>query len=100
MTDSMSLSIFTMVVGHKPIIAFGCKKHSEAETICADERVRARLGSLRSEGKPLLDDFVTPHVRLARPDERALYYEQSAARSSDSSMLMVYLVRLDDPSPA
>jgi hypothetical protein len=44
-TNSMSLSIFTMMVDHKPIIAFGCKKHSEAEAICADERVRAKLGS-------------------------------------------------------
>jgi len=94
MTDSMSLSIFTMVFDHKPVIAFGCKKHS----VCADERVRAKLSSLRSGGKLLLDDFATPHVRLARPDERALYYEQSASRSNDSGMSMVYLVDLDGPS--
>jgi hypothetical protein len=100
MTDSMSLSIFTIVMDHKPVIAFGCKKHSEAEAVCADERVRAKLSSLRSGGKPLLDDFATPHVRLARPDERALYYEQSASRSNDSGMSMVYLVDLDGPSAA
>jgi hypothetical protein len=100
MTDSMSLSIFTIVVDQKPGIALGCKKHSEAEAICADERIRAKLSSLRSGGKPLLDDFATPLVRLARPDERAVYYEQSASRSNDSGMLMVYLVDLEGPSPA
>jgi hypothetical protein len=68
-TGSMSLSIFTVVVDHKPVIALGCKKHSEAEAICADERIRAKLSSMRSGGKPLLDDFATPLVRLARPDE-------------------------------
>jgi len=91
----MSLSIFTMVVDHKPVIAFGCKKHSEAEAICADQRVRAKLSSLRSGGKPLLNDFIDPFVRLARPNERALYYEQAASRLNGSSMSMVYLVDLD-----
>jgi hypothetical protein len=99
MADSMSLSIFTMVVDHKPVIAFGCKEHSEAEAICADERIRAKLSAMSSGGKPLLDDFATWLVRLARPDERAAYYEQSASRSHDSGMLLVYLVDLD-PSPA
>jgi hypothetical protein len=95
MTGGMSLSIFTIVVDQQPVVAFGCKKHSEAEAICADERIRAKLSSMRSGGKPLLDDFATPLVRLARSDERAVYYEQSASRLNDSGMLMVYLVDLD-----
>jgi hypothetical protein len=45
--DNMSLTIFTIVVDHNPVIAFGCKKHSEAEAICADERIRAKLSSMR-----------------------------------------------------
>lgn len=96
----MSLSIFTIVVDYKPVVAFACKRHSEAEAICADERIRAKLSSMHSEGKPLVDDFAVLRVRLARPGERALYYERSSLRSNDSSTLMVYLVDLDDPSPA
>ena len=66
----------------------------------ADERIRAKLSSMHSEGKPLVDDFAVLRVRLARPGERALYYERSSLRANDSSTLMVYLVDLDDPSPA
>jgi hypothetical protein len=99
MNTDMSLSIFTIVVDQQPIVAFGCKKHSDAEAICADERIRAKLGTMRSGGKPLLDDFANLLVRMARPDERALYYEQAASRSNEGSMLMVYLVDLDDPPP-
>src|SRR5882724_43442 len=95
MTGGMSLSISTIAVDQQPVVAFGCKKHSEAEAICADDRIRAKLSSMRSGGKPLLDDFATPLIGLARPDERAVYYEQSASRSNDSGMLMVYLVELD-----
>jgi hypothetical protein len=93
----MSLSVFTIVVDDRPVVAFGCKKHAEAEAICADERIRAKLTSMRSGGKQLLDDFATPLIRLARPDERALYYERSASRSNESSLSMVYLVDLDGP---
>jgi hypothetical protein len=100
MNDGMSLSIFRIVVGQTPVVAFSCKKHSEAEAICADERIRAKLSSMRSGGKPLLDDFATSLVRLARPDERAVYYEQSASRSHDRGVLLVYLVDLDSTSPA
>ena len=99
MNTGMSLSIFTIVVDQKPVVAFGCKKHSEAEAICADERIRAKLGTMSSGGKPLVDGFATLIVRMARPDERALYYEQAASRSNESGMLMVYLVELDDPPP-
>jgi len=86
MNTGMSLSIFTIVVDQKPVVAFGCKKHSDAEAICADERIRAKLSSIRSGGRPLLDDFAVPFVRMARPDERALYYEQASSRSNENSM--------------
>jgi hypothetical protein len=95
MNHGLSLSIFTIVVDGVPAIAFGCKKHSEAEAICADERIRTKLSSMISGDKPLLDDFSILHVRLAHPNERALYSEKANARSSESSMLMVQLVEAD-----
>jgi len=97
MSDGLSPSIFTIEVDRQPVVAFACRKHSEAEQICADERVRAKLRLMNSGGKPLCDDFAVLRVRLARADERAIYNEKAAAKSNDSSMLMVYLVEIDSP---
>jgi hypothetical protein len=59
---------------------------SEAEAralkICADERVRAKLRLMISGAKPLFDDLAILRVRLARPDERAIYNEKAAAKST------------------
>jgi hypothetical protein len=73
MNDGLSLSIFTIEVDRRPVVAFACRMHSEAEEICADERVRAKLRLMNSGGKPLCDDFAILRVRLARPDERVIY---------------------------
>jgi hypothetical protein len=99
MSDGLSLSIFTIEVDRHPVVAFACRKHFEAEQICADERVRAKLRPMNSGGKPLCDgNFAILRVRLARSDERAIYNEKAAAKSNDSSsMLMVYLVEIDSP---
>jgi len=97
MSGGLSLSIFTIEVDRKPVVAFACRKQPEAEQICADERVRAKLSPMKSDGKPLCDDFAILHVRLARANERAIYKEKAAAKSNDSSMLMVYLVEIRQP---
>jgi hypothetical protein len=94
MRDALSLSIFTIEFDRRPVVAFACRKHSEAEEICADERVRAKLRLIISGGKPLCDDFSIPRVRLARADERAIYNEK---KSDDSGVLMAYLVEIDSP---
>ena len=95
MNGGLSLSIFTIVVDRIPAVTFRCKKHSEAEAICADERIRAKLRTMISGGKSLIDDYSILHVRLARPDERAMYLEQARSRPNDASMLMVQLVETD-----
>ena len=95
MNNGLSLSIFTIVVDRTPALTFGCKKHSDAEAICADERIRAKLRTMMSGGKPLIDDYSILHVRLAPPDERTMYYEQARSRPNEGSMLMVQLVRTD-----
>jgi hypothetical protein len=94
MRNALSLSIFTIEFDRQPVVAFACRKHSEAEEICADERVRAKFRLITSGGKPLCDDFSIPRVRLARADERAIYNEK---KSDDGSVLMVYLVEIDSP---
>jgi hypothetical protein len=50
MSEALSLSIFTIEADHKPVLAFASRKHQEAEDFCGDERVRAKLRSVRSGG--------------------------------------------------
>jgi hypothetical protein len=92
--DKPSLSVFTIEVDRKPVIAFAARKYSDAETMCADQRIREKLSSTRSGGKPLCDELATLGVRLSNADEKKLYREQTAARSADAG-LPVYLVDLD-----
>jgi len=40
MNDRLSLSIFTIEVDGKPVLAFGAKRYSEAQAICTDEQLR------------------------------------------------------------
>jgi hypothetical protein len=75
MSRQHSVSIFTIEVDRKPVFAVQSRKHSEAEAILGDEAIRGQLGLLKSGGRPLCDGFSIFRVRLARPDERALYYK-------------------------
>jgi hypothetical protein len=52
-SETPSLSIFTIEADRKPLLAFGAKKYQEAEAFCADERVLTKLRSVRSGGVPL-----------------------------------------------
>lgn len=94
MADELSLSVFTIEVERKPVVAFVARKYSEAEAICADERIRTKLSSARSGGKPHCDELATLRVRLSSQDEKKRYREQTSARSADAG-LPVYLVDLD-----
>lgn len=98
MTGRLSLSIFTIEVDRNPIFAVQCRKHSEAEAILADQPLRDQLRLVRSAGKPLCDDFSIFRIRLARQDERALYYENVSSLLTSNGQLAALLVKLDDPS--
>ena len=94
MAEELSISVFTIEVDRNPVVAFAARKYSEAEAICADQRIRAKLSSARSGGKPLCDELATLRVRLANRDEKNRYREQTSARSADAGQ-PVYLVELD-----
>ena len=98
MTDRLSLSIFTIEVDGRPVLAVECKKHSEAEAILADEHIRHQLSLLRSGGKPLCDDLSILRVRLVHQSEREIYFENAASLLTSNGQLAVVLVDLDDPS--
>jgi hypothetical protein len=97
MSERLSLSIFTIEVDGKPTLAFGAKRYSEAEAICENEELRAKLSLLKSGNVPICDANALLKVRLARPDEAAFYKHVAGASESTDDLLLVYLVDLDSP---
>lgn len=97
MNDRLSLSIFTIEVDGKPTLAFEAKRYSEAEAICGDEELRAKLRLLKSGDVPICGDNALLEVRLAHPDEAAFYKQAAGASQSTDDLKLVYLVELDKP---
>lgn len=95
MSDRLSLSIFTVEVDGKPTLAFEAKRYAEAEVISESKGLRAKLSSLKSGGSPLCDDNAILKVRLAHPEEAALYRQAADASRPTGNLLLVYLVELD-----
>ena len=95
MSETLSLSIFTIEADRKPVLAFAAKKHHEAEAFCADERVLTKLRSVKSGGVPLCDDHSILRVRLATSDKRARYHERMKNRPSTDNRAAVFLVDVD-----
>jgi hypothetical protein len=98
MTERLSQSIFTVEVDRNPVFAVQFRKHSEAEALLTDEALLDQLRMLRSAGVPLVDDLSILRVRLARENERGLYFENASSLLTSNGQLAVLLVRLDDPS--
>jgi hypothetical protein len=98
MTERLSQSIFTVEVDRNPVFAVQFRKHSEAEALLTDEALLDQLRMLRSAGVPLVDDLSILRVRLARENERGLYFENASSLLTSNGQLAVLLVGLDDPS--
>ena len=97
MTDRLSISTFTIEVDGRPTIVFKAKKYAEAEAICEDEELRAKLRLLKSGQVPISSDDARIVLRLAHPDEAALYSQAASASPSTDDVMLVYLIELDDP---
>jgi hypothetical protein len=95
MSETLSLSIFTIEADRKPLLAFAAKKHQDAEAFCADERVLTKLRSARSSGVPLCDDYSILRVRLATSYERARYHDRTKNRPFMENRAAVFLVDVD-----
>jgi hypothetical protein len=95
MSETLSLSIFTIEADRKPLLAFVAKKYQEAEAFCADQRVLTKLRSVNSSGVPFCDDNSILRVRLATSDERARYHERTKNRPSMENLAAVFLVDVD-----
>src|SRR5258708_39945013 len=97
MSDQLSLSIFTIEVDGRPTLAFEAKRYSGAEAICEDEELRATLRLLKSGEGPICGDNARLDVRLARPDEAAVYRPAAGTSQSIDDLLLAHLVELDGP---
>jgi hypothetical protein len=94
-SETHSLSIFTIEADRKPLLAFAARKYQEAEAFCADERVLTKLRSVKSGSVPLCDDHSILRVRLATPDERARHHDRTKNRPSMEDRAAVFLVDVD-----
>jgi hypothetical protein len=95
MSETLSLSIFTIEADSKPLLAFAVKKYQDAEAFRADERVLTKLRSVRSGGVPLCNEDSILHVRLATSDERACYHDRTKNRPSMENLAAVFPVDVD-----
>ena len=95
MSDNLSRSVFTIEVDRRPVLMFSTRFYAEAQAICSDDRIRQKLNSVSSAGKPLCDDIAIIRVRLARPEEKVKYLEEAATRTDETGLVVVYLVKLD-----
>jgi hypothetical protein len=95
MSETLSLSIFTIEADRKPLLAFAVRKHQDAEAFRSDERVLAKLRSVKSGGMPLCNDHSILRVRLATSNERARYHERTKNRPSTDNRAAVFLVDVD-----
>ena len=94
MIEPLSLSIFTIEVDRRPVLAFAAKKYEEADAFFRDERVRTKLRSASSAGVSLCDDLSILRIRLANSDERARYREKASANSRGDPAA-IFLIDID-----
>ena len=95
MSGRLSLSIFTVEVDGKATLAFEAKRCSDAEAICGDEGLRTKLSLLKSGDIRICGDNALLDVRLARPDEAAVFKQAVGASQSTGDLMLVYLVEVD-----
>ena len=95
MSERLSLSIFTIEVDGKATLAFEAKRYSDAEAICGDEGLRTKLSLLKACDVPICGDNALLDVRLARPDEAAVFKQAVGASQSTGDLMLVYLVEVD-----
>jgi hypothetical protein len=95
MSDRLSLSIFTIEVDGRATLAFEAKRYSDAEAICGDEGLRTKLSLLKSGDVPICGDNAPLKVRLARPDEAAVFKQAVGASQFNDDLMLVYLVEVD-----
>ena len=92
MDNPFSLSVFTVEINGTPTVALQAKRHQEAVRFCEQERLRAALNTLTSDGVPMFDAKANLKVRLANPGEVELYRQAMQSTPPSDELNVVYLV--------
>lgn len=92
MDKAFSLSVFTVEIDGTPTVALQAKRHQEAERFCEQERLRAGVSTLTSDGRPLFEANANWKVRLANPGEADLYRQATHSTAPSSEFKVVFLV--------
>ncbi len=95
-----SLSVFTMDIDGKPILAFEAKNVREASELCKEDWLRADLSVLTSDGIPLCTAAAKLSVRRATESETQVYRDANREAQSPDDLLLAYLVELDGSGPS
>lgn len=96
-SESYTLSIFVIEVDRRPVLALQGKWHAEIERVIADADVRDQLSGMTSSGRPLCDRYSIFRIRMARPEERQIFYDNPASLLTSEGLLAVILSPLDGP---
>jgi hypothetical protein len=94
MTETLSLSLFTIESDLKPIYTFAAKWQRDAEIYFRDETLRTKLHSARVGGQAICDDYSILRFRLANADERTLFRQKLATRPTEEAT-GIFLVDVD-----
>jgi hypothetical protein len=93
MIEEFSNSIFVLEADRRPIIAFSCRKQGNAEALIADEAFRKNLQTIVNASGPLVDAMSIFRVRLARYDEKVIYYSSCPAFLTPDGQIAVSLAK-------
>jgi hypothetical protein len=102
-TGQLLPSIFTILIGGKPILVFEAKNLREAYELCREQWLKSDLAEARSEDVPLWDGKAPIRARVASEEEAALFAAATDEAAPSDGLKLVYLIPLDfepdQPSP-
>jgi hypothetical protein len=99
MTANVMSRIFTIEIGDTPTLTFEAQTLREAHELCNEQWLKDDLAEAKSDGAPLWDGKAKLRVRMARPDESALFAEANNNGRPSDGLMLVYLVELDGEEP-
>jgi hypothetical protein len=99
MTANALPSILTIEIGDTPTLTFEAQNLREAHELCHEQWLKDNLAEAKSDGAPLWDGKAKLRVRMARPDESALFAGANNNGQPSDGLMLVCLVELDGEEP-
>jgi hypothetical protein len=92
-----NVAIFTTEIGDTPTLTFEAQNLREAQELCHEQWLKDDLAEVKSDGARLWDGKAK--LRVALPDESALFAEANNNGQPSDGIMLVYLVELDGEEP-